>query len=638
VTRLLHGQRYSIGFYASLARPYFNPLIRRCEFDVGFAAVNLDTLDERCSAVNWLAPSVSQTGPLIEDHILIDIKHERMVLGHDRSPQGTAQLAIYSKVWGKSTTPPSYRAVPALLTVNPGSFQEVMTSINSTAVLVLASDYYRWPVPAVLFGKLPDVEAQEQAYSYPSQPSGSPDVFVWDFSYDYAVRKLITQYQHRELASTADDRRIDYAWNKPFANGYWYEKISETLYTGTGVRLAQSTRSNFFNFDMPQKVINCGVTSPGDCKTDSYAYFSNGTLQKHTLPDQTVESWTYLAWCGEPLTYVDPASRNTTYTRTSSGDTRCLLQSFARNGATFNYSYDALLRPSKVTLDPGGGTAATSTITRTFYYDDLSTYNPIVMAREDAGYVEPRRAVRRGDGQLELVYEDGLGRTTRVRQCRDNLGNTTGGDISLVACAGGTDRNVAWSLYGADGLLKISTDPFNSSETATVQGSGHDGLGRVIVAIDPVHAATSPAWDATTIVYDAGHEERIEPAANGGSRKIRYYHSTRWTSLTVDGVSRGREDLDVLGQVFRATAPDGKITELTYDGRHLLVRQELVDAFGNAILASCLTNNGVSVNRPYAHEISQRDARDRVQDRDSTRRFGRRLQLRQRRSDPDPQG
>ena len=301
MTKLLHGQRYSIGFYASLARPYFNPLIRRCEFDVGFAAVNLDTLDERCSAVNWLAPSVSQTGPLIEDHILIDIKHERMVLGHDRSPQGTAQLAIYSKVWGKSTTPPSYRAVPALLTVNPGSFQEVMTSINSTAVLVLASDYYRWPVPAVLFGKLPDVEAQEQAYSYPSQPSGSPDVFVWDFSYDYAVRKLITQYQHRELASTADDRRIDYAWNKPFANGYWYEKISETLYTGTGVRLAQSTRSNFFNFDMPQKVINCGVTSPGDCKTDSYAYFSNGTLQKHTLPDQTVESWTYLAWCGEPL-------------------------------------------------------------------------------------------------------------------------------------------------------------------------------------------------------------------------------------------------------------------------------------------------------------------------------------------------
>ena len=608
VTVLVHGQMYSFGFYLSLTRPYFEPLIRRCEFDVGFASVNLDQLDNQCLNLAWLTPNIPQTGGFPDDLTAVNNENYRMLLGHDRLAQTPAEKAIYAKVWGVSTG--SYVLPPAPTWTAVASFQQSFDAAHTAATTTVAIPGFYWPIPAVFGRAVPDVVGQEDAYTYPTVFIGWPKVYAWDYGYDHPVRKLAVRYEHRDLSTSADDRRVDFTWDQPFATGYWYQLIFERTGDGTGTRLAQRERSNFVGFNVPTIVKHCGLTSPNDCSTDGYEFYVNGTLRKHTFPDLTSESWTRLTWCGEPLTYTDAAHRVTRYTRTS-GDTRCLVQALERDGATWSFTYDKLLRPIKLVVDPGAGVSAIAKMTRTYYYKDTLTYQPSVDAREDYAYAEPRRAERRSDGQLDLIYEDGRGRTTRRTRCADTGTDTTGGAISLVGCLGGTMRYLEWNLYGTDGLLKVAAAPFAPGEIPTTTGYGHDGQNRPIVVMEPVHEPAQVAWRVNTITYGAGYEERHEPTATG-TVATRRDHSTLGESLRVAGVSRGSMARNELGLVTSQTAADGKITRLEYDRRHRLAREIRVDTAGQPVHEDCVMPDGMTQLRRYEHTITARDARGRV--------------------------
>jgi RHS repeat-associated protein len=612
VTSLTHGQMYSFGFYLSLARPYFNPLVRRCEYDVGFGAVDLDQLDNQCRDVPWLAPDIAQTGGFDDSLQPVTDDNYRRLLGHDRLAESSLEQATFAKVWGVSTG--SRVLPPRFTTTAPEPFQQSFAAAVSAAAAFFATTApanapgFYWPLPQTLFGRLPDVIGQETAYQYPLALFESPNVYVWDYGYDHPVRKLAVRYEHRDLSTTDDDRRVDFTWEQPFSNGYWYRLLFETTNDSAGNRLARLERSDFVSsgFDAPQSVKHCGLNSPADCRLDKYTYFTNGTLKEHFLPDNSSESWTRLAWCGEPLTHTDSANRVTTFTR----DSRCLNQTVKREGATTTFTYDSLLRPIKVVADPGAGVSETK-VTRSFYYDDAPTYQAHVDAREDYIYQQPRRAERRGDGQLELIYKDGLGRTTRRTRCADAGTNTTGGPMSQVGCASGSRRHLEWNLYGTDGLLKVATAPFEDLETPTTTGYGHDGQNRPIIVMGPVHEPGQIAWRVDTIKYGAGYEERVEPTATGVTT-TRRVHSTLGESLIAAGVVRRTTTRDRLGLVTSLTEADGKITRLDYDTQYRLASERRVDAAGQPVREHCLMPDGTTQLRPYIHTITARDARGRV--------------------------
>jgi len=616
VTSLIHGQLYSSGFYSNFDDPYFNPLVRRCEYDVGFNAVNLDELDNQCTELPWLAPDVPQTGGFNDNLQPVTRDNYRMILGHDRSAETPLEKTTFAKVWGVSMG--SRVLPPAITTTAPPSFQQAFSGalLGATTTFRFGAPGFYWPVPATLSGKIPDVVAQEAAYQYPPIAVGGspPIVHVTDYGYDNEVRKLAVRYEHRDLSTRADDRRVDFTWGQPSSDGYWYRLLFETTNDGAGNRLARLERSLFskLGFDAPTSVSHCGLTSPGDCDVHKYEYNTNGTLKKHFLPDNSFESWTRLSWCGEPLTHTDPANRVTIFTR----DSRCLAQTVRREGATTTFTYDPLLRPIKVVADPGAGVSTTK-VTHSLYYEDDPTYQADVLAREDYLYSEPRRAVRRGDGQLELIYEDGLGRTTLRTRCADSGTDTSGGSISQVACANtGSKRHLEWNLYGTDGLLKVASAPvgglpFGGIETPTTTGYGHDGQNRPIIVMEPVHEPGQIEWRVDKIKYFAGSEERVEPTATGVTT-TRRTHSTLGESLIADSAVRSTITRDRLGLVTSVTEADGKITRLDYDARHRLASEKRVDAVGQLVLENCLMPNGTTQLRSYVHTITARDARGRV--------------------------
>lgn len=616
VTSLRHGQASQLGFSVNLDKPYHNPVVRRCEYDVGFSAVNLDQLDIQCTELPWLAPDVPQTGGFNDNLQPVTRDNYRMILGHDRSAETPLEKTTFAKVWGVSMG--SRVLPPAIATTAPPSFQQAFSGAlrGATTTFRFGAPGFYWPVPPTLSGKIPDVVAQEAAYQYPPIAVGgsSSKVYAWDYAYDHPIRKLAVRYEHRDLSTRADDRRVDFTWGQPSSDGYWYRLLFETTNDGAGNRLARLERSLFskLGFDAPTSVSHCGLTSPGDCDVHKYEYNTNGTLKKHFLPDNSFESWTRLAWCGEPLTHTDPANRVTIFTR----DSRCLAQTVRREGATTTFTYDPLLRPIKVVADPGAGVRATK-VTRSFYYDDKPTYQANVLAREDYSYIEPRRAVRRGDGQLELIYEDGLGRTTLRTRCADTGTDTSGGSISQVACANtGSKRHLEWNLYGTDGLLKVATAPvgglpFGGIETPTTTGYGHDGQNRPIIVMEPVHEPGQIEWRVDKIKYFAGSEERVEPTATGVTT-TRRTHSTLGESLIADSAVRSTITRDRVGLVTSVTEADGKITRLDYDARYRLASEKRVDAAGQLVLENCLMPNGTTQLRSYVHTITARDARGRV--------------------------
>lgn len=616
VTVLIHGEYIpGIGFFVDTSAPFFNPLLRRCEFDIGQHAANFDALEDRCRELAWLAPSVPQTGGYSGgDGIQVTDDNWDLLVGRRRQPRTIAERALMPKLWrtlgGRDASPSSSRMVG-------GSLAQTLESIAGGATPILSNDYYRWPVPWSLMGRIPDVEASEAAYAYPNLLMlGEPDGYAWDFGYDHPLHQLVTRYEHRDLSTPDDDRYVVYAWERPPAPavgvvGDWWRSRRETMFDRFGARLTQIERSSFVGFDSPTRVDTCGRASPADCASDRYEYFPNGTLKKHTFPDLTTEAWTRLAWCGEPLTYTDATGQVTQYTRSSGGDTRCLTQIYKRNGATWTYTHDDLLRPKKLVIAPGAGVTSLAAVTRTFYYDDALTFQSAVEAREDSTYSEPRRAERRGDGQLELIHADGLGRETKRVRCADTGTNTTGGDIALVGCSAGTERVLAWNLFGTDGNLKVTTGPFEGSETPTTTGYGHDGQGRRIVVLEPAHDAGTIGWRLDTLRYGAGYVERVEPS-DTGSVASRRDESTLGESLTVAGVARGSLTRGLLGEITSVTAIDGSITRLTYDGRWLLQSELRVDATGAPVRASVVLPDGTTALRRFEHTITARDARGRM--------------------------
>ena len=587
----IHGQ-YSDGIVVNTSPPYFDPVIRTCEYDVGTALLDLDSIEAGCLGLAWKLTNVPNSDG---QSVAITAANYQLAIGHDRYASG--RVAAYNKIWGGSAR------APVQMTAAPDAVSAQLAAIKSNVVPVANKfgAWSRWPIPSQLAGAVPDIDALQSGglVLY----FGSPVTYASDSGYDAAVRKEFARYEHRDLATDADDREIDFLQQKLSTQGYWYRAIQEVVRDDGHAMLAITNRT-FSGFDDPTMVMRCG-TDLTACTTDHFAYGTNGTLTTHTLPDTTVESWTRLAWCGEPLTYKDPALRVTTDTR----DGRCLVSRELRSGATTTYTYDGLLRVKKRVVDAGGGTG--NVIANTYYYDDDYSYQESFGAREDVAYTEPRRAVRRGDGELEFVHLDGLGRETKRYRCLDSHGDTTGGAISLVACNPLTVRTFVWNLYGADGLLAVSTEPLEPGTTPVTTGFGHDGQNRVTGVARPDHVVGGPAWLVDTIAYGAGRTSVTSPTDTGATTRV-VTRTTLRESATVDGVERSVTTFDRLGLPILVTGPGGVSFLRLYDSQHRLASEVRTDEDGYVQLLPSVVANGSTQMRSSVHAIVSRDARGRI--------------------------
>lgn len=589
----IHGQ-YTDGLVVNTSAPYFDPVIRACEYDAGTARIDLDTIEASCLGVAWKLPGFANDDG---QAVAITAASYQLVIGHDRYASG--RVAMYNKIWGGSAR------APAAMASAPGAVSAQIEATRAAVVAVPSKPgaWARWPIPSQLASAIPDIDALEPTPTGTILYFGAPVAYAYDWGYDAAIRKPTARYEHRDLVTTDDDRAIYFSQQAASTTGYWYRPIQELTVDPGGAQLALTMRA-FTGFDDPVRLDVCG-TDRNACATDFFAYDPvNGTLTSHTFPDSTVERWTRAA-CGEPLTHTDVTGRVTTDTR----DALCLLRSERKAGATTTFTYDALLRPIKRVVDPGGGT--NSTLADTFYYDDDLTYQEAVGAREDASYSEPRRAIRRGNGQLDMIFEDGLGREAKRNRCLDSRGNTTGGALSLVACNPLTVRTFAWNLYGKDGLPKVSVEPIEPGATPVTTGFGHDGQDRVIARARPAHTGPGPAWLIDRIGYGAGKTSVTAPTETGTTTRVRSWSTLR-EATTIDGTTRSTVLFDRVGLSTLVTGPGGVSVLRSYDSQHRLAAESRVDATGALLPVSSVLANGLVTAQTYIHAITSRDPRGRV--------------------------
>jgi RHS repeat-associated protein len=584
-TVYIHGAKQGAGYYFTSSYPYFNPLVRQCDYEVGNNPLqprSLAGLIDDCYEFSGTGPPLTGTpiGTIdgVEYH-QVDAPYLPMVVGHTHGKVIGGNVALYRAAAGGND---------ALIhgeIASPAAWEDY--DVMSGLILATAP-FLRWPTPSALAGKVPAVEAAEDAYSYPVEfgIGGSVVVgFVEDWFYDVPTKRLVSSVEHGDIATTADDRTHAYQHDQPNTNNHWYRLTEDLARTAGNAVLWKKTRADFVGWSIAKTESTCGTGA--SCRTDTFTYTTTGELDTHTAPDGGLERRGRGA-CGAVTTHTDPVLRKRSYVL----DGVCRVQSTSFERGTVTLTRDSYGRVTTTVADPGDGGATTTTTT---YFDDA------LATAEDKLYAEPRQATRRQDGQVVLTYLDGFGRTTKQVECTDAGPTTGGGVFASVSCAAGTDRVIEWNLWGTDGALKIATEPFDPGEVPVTRGAGHDGYGRPIIELTPADTEGLPAWNQTTYRRGPAYLEAIDPI--GRSAKLTF--TTLRRELKHAGASRWIVDRDASGRIWHLTDSAGAGTTLAYDtfGNLSTVTR---DPVVNCVAALGLIGPCTSVHRYTSHDLNGR--------------------------------
>ena len=587
-TIFAYGARYAGAYYFSPSAPFYNPLVRRCDHQLGhnpFAPRTLASLIEDCYAFAGTPVPVAGSNPAAisaQTWVEVDPAWIPVALGASGASVPAGAEDLFADSFGLATR----------IETSLASATEAWAAYDVQAapwVDPTPLSFWRWPVPAELAAALPPVEATQAAWSQPVQMGLDGTVvttFVEDWAHDLLAHKLRSSVEHRDAATTADDRAHTYAFTQPNAIGHWYRLRTDTVTSAAGAQLWRLTRSDFIGFDNARLEERCGTSTTG-CRLDRYVFTSAGDVRTHTSPDLGVESWVRAA-CGLATSYTDEVGR----VRTFHLGTACRPTSSTYEGGTTTLTRDGFGRVITVADNPGWGSASTTT---TFTYDDTST------AGEDLQYQRPRTtALRASDGRLILTYTDGFGRTTKRVECRNTVATPRPG---VSPCVAGSERTVAWNLWARDGSLTVWTEPFRAGELPVTHGVAHDGAGRTIAELEPAHTTSGPAWNQTTFLRSPGLLSVTDPIGREASLR---YTTLRRERIRENQV-RSVDDLDVRGLIVHQTDEAGRGTTLGYDA-HGGLASTTRDA-----AVPCV--DGAGVLRPactWRHQVDLVDAEGRV--------------------------
>jgi RHS repeat-associated protein len=573
----IYGRIDAAGYRVRVGTPYFNPLFRRCDYDVGHLASTgtqshtLSSLLSRCYAFVGVPP-----GDGGEGWSVVELPDLPVALGQTDgalTPDGAEEHAAS---FGAEAL--SYGAVS---TAVAWAYQPTPTATVAPAGLL------RWPVPPELAAALPPIAAAHTSYVYPTDPLPTPLVETVDeWHWNAPLYRLDGRVEYGDTATAVDDRVHAFTWQQPDPTGPWYRETLQVVTARAGGQLARISHGDFVASYTPRVETRCGSDGV-TCQSDRITLDARGDHLTHTFPGGGVESWTRDG-SGLELTHRDPLGRSRTTTRDGAGRPRTVTF----GGATTTWDRDGLGRAIRTTIAPGGGPTTTSDT----YYDDS------FVAREDSSFVEPRQGDLRGDGRLTLTYLDGFGRRTRQVECEAG-GSTAGqtGVLARAACKPNTERTLTLELYGQDGLRKVVAEPFLPGETPTTYGFGHDGAGQIIVSYAPADAPGAAAWQPTLHRRGAGWSELEDPL----HRRTRTERSTQKRQVLIGGVRRALETYDVSGRPVTRAGADGLVLSLTYDplGRLLTT--------GPGATTSCL-QGGALATCTWRRTVLARDGAGRI--------------------------
>ncbi len=581
-TVYVHGRVVNGTYQYNVRIPYFNPLSRRCDYDVGHASaagaqsVSLESLIDRCYDYIGIGPlSAGQEGfSSVPDEYLPE------VLGQTDGAIQPGGLAVYQASFGGSA-----HSFGAIATADAWASYSAVYSPAFTM-----TTFYRWALPPELAAVTPPVSSAQSSYTYPTGMALTAVIeMVDEWDYLFERYKLERSVEYRDTATLADDRIHTYTLDKPLAAGDWWRILRTDVTNRAGQRLASEIRASFVSTFTPKSVSSCGSDGV-TCRVQRFTFDAAGDLLSHTFPDGGVETWTRGA-CGLPATHVDPVLRTQTNTITN-----CRISATTFEGSTTSWTFDGIGRLTRTVVAPGVGAA--TTIDQ--YYDDAFTF------REDALFAEPRIGTKRSDGQATLRYLDGFGRPTKELECQSTAGSGTG-VLASVRCLGGTERTTRLDVLGSDGRLKIRTEPFLSGETPVTHGVAHDGYGRMIVALEPQHTS-APGWTTTTYKRGPGWISVTDAAG----RTARTDQTTLWREDRLNDTLRTVETFDIYGQVVDRTAADGLTTRHTYDVLGDLATRARVPT------STCTGANEVagpcSSSTQYLHDLGGRVIRETAPD------------------------
>jgi RHS repeat-associated protein len=339
-----------------------------------------------------------------------------------------------------------------------------------------------------------------------------------------------------------------------------------------------------------------GAAAPVPKEQTSFTYNDQfGRLTSETLPDGSVESWTYNSpvfnpstgtYTGifdTPTTFTDPNqgtdsnSHTTTYTLDSHGNVTAVTDPM---GNVTQYSYNSAgMLTSMTQPDPDGNGPLTSQVT-TFTYDStrgnlISTVTLPDGSTEQYSYNADDDLVTLTDNRDAPTGQPGRV-TTYTYDALDQLI-----EEDAPASSGGSSLPppVTQFQYDGTGDLTQETDPapFPGSGAPVTQYQ-YNPLGELQAVLEP-SPTTGAAAPQITYTYDL--DRNVTSVSDELGRVTKYtYDSLNELTAEVDAAGgTTRFDYDRIGRLLAKTDPLGNTSEATYDPRNRMVSQ--TDALGN---------------------------------------------------------
>ena len=569
VTVFVHGQLEEDGRYSlDAAPPYFNPLIRQCDYKVerkrNGQSASLEELVRHCWG--WQGRKTPSNEQLWA------------AFGSFRYPASGPEREVADAVWG-SGGPSIFGPQRVTLTGAAG------TSVGIGWDFVPSAGYlpigWRWKPSGV---DLPAaLDAEEVLGSLPNEATGAGyTAEVTDWIYGQSNLLQPTRIlRHRDIATRDDDLATDLTWDTTHPSRDPRMASSVTSDRG-GAVLFSLTRSTFSGFDDAGEARVCG-RGGASCFRILSSWHGNGSLQSRERPDLGLtETWDHGVWCGDE-TYRDLGGR----VRNSQFDERCRAVSESWRGVETSCGYDGFNRPVSVTVDPNG--SGDTTVTKHRYDDEFEH-------REDRAYEEPRTTSQIGS-RLEMEYLDGFGRRTKLVSCtaaplididpttpgptKPGTGTIPGKNPPRIEikpswhCLPGTELVHQWNLYGTDGMLRAFALPFKeTSETPAFSlVEFRDGAGRETVIRSPAHVdlqKSAPRWETEYLWYAPGRRVRKNPLGQLSVDKA----GTLQSESRINGRLVNRIKWDLLGEPKQTEDPENGVLNYRYDARHRLAAIE----------------------------------------------------------------
>ncbi|MCB9762542.1 MAG: hypothetical protein H6739_22275 [Alphaproteobacteria bacterium] len=522
------------GWFFDASPPYFNPLQRACEAEVGHG---------------WTDAMGNRRQSVTADDVIADC------LGWSTTPPG-AEEWIASLGWyldppedepsADVLFPPDER--PAFIALSSLSDQ-----VPGPPVVPVAGEPSSTPV--TLETPLPDV-APDFVGTHPAIPwpeATDPtevDLSITTWTYD-AAHQLTRRSDWRDPDTPDDDLFTDLSWG-PFDATAWGARALGWSVSNARTTYEAVTRSRFVAFDLPEEEEVCGTGTR--CLTTTTRYDTHGQIVAVAHPDGTSEAWS-LEWCGLPTHYTDPVGR----VRTTTPDALCRPEVETWEGVETVTDYDPFHRPEHVTTTVPNDDGTVTTLEISTTYDD------------DPAPTGPRETTLSNDSRLERLWLDGFGRPTLTSVCED------AGDACL-------DEIRQWTGYGSDGLPMVISAPYGTDGgPAIAETLTRDGLGRTIAVQHAAHETTL-RWLTTRVVHHPGRRLVLDPLGREHEVITDTLGGERW----LEGRLRSAWEVDPFGRTLWAEDPEG-VTDYGYDDLHRLNAAQL------RATTSCLPANGTAL-------------------------------------------